>query len=230
MKESAMNTKILACAISMVTFFSVAVLPVSASNLILNGSFETPSYSSDVGLGNDPGVLLSDWISTTSDNSRGYTQNYLFGSATTGFADKVSNGSQAVLFNNDGLVTTSLSQTFATSAGTPYEVSFDLSRETNAGDPNQIPFMAQVTGSSVQNFVTPGGAAANGYITDSFFFIGTGSSTTLTFTAPAYSGLSASSPELDNVIVNSVPEPSSLVALCGLVGTGLILAARRRKS
>jgi hypothetical protein len=218
-----MNTRILV-AFSVAAWLGIAALPTSAANLIQNGSFEMlqSAIGGPVGLGNDNGTLLPNWISTTSDNTAGYTQNYLF---ATSF-DKVSAGNQAVLLNGDGLVTLTLSQTFATTAGTPYEVSFDLSRQTASDDPAQIPFTAQVTGSPVQNFLTPGGAAANGYVTDSFLFIATGNSTTLTFTSPTYSG-SANSPELDNVIVTAVPEPSALVALCGLVAAGLLLTSFR---
>jgi hypothetical protein len=218
---SLMNKKILA-AFSVATLLGIAAVPASSANLILNGSFEIPQSAipAPVGLGNDPGVLLTDWNSTTDNANPGnpFLQNYLF---ATSF-DKVSDGNQAVLFNGDGAANLTLSQTFATSAGTPYEVKFDLSRQTDDNDSFQAPFTAQVTGSPVQSYVTPGGAAAEGYVTETFFFVATGNSTTLTFTAPTYSDSSANSPELDNVIVNSVPEPSSLMALCGLVAAGLL--------
>ena len=61
-----------------------------------NGSFETPPLgaSSAYGLGNSSSYLPG-WASTTTDNSRGYTQNYLYSSGYA--ALPVSQGNQAIL-------------------------------------------------------------------------------------------------------------------------------------
>jgi len=155
-----------------------------------NGSFETPVLggSSAYGLGNSSSYLPG-WASTTTDNSRGYTQNYLYSSGYA--ALPVSQGNQAILFNGDGYVTTTLSQTFDTNPGIIYGVIFDLARQPGStGTPPTI--VVQTTGGPALTYT----ASSTSFVPQGYYFTAPGSSATLTFSQSSGPDLS---PMVDNV-------------------------------
>jgi hypothetical protein len=111
------------------------------------------------------------------------------------------------------------SQTFATSPGSTYLLSFDLGSSSNYGLPDAI--TATVAGVS-QTF-TSTATGTNDWQTETLSFAATAATTTISLIGEAgfeYIGL-------DNVSVVPIPEPASTALLgAGLLGLGV---ARRRK-
>jgi hypothetical protein len=193
-----------------------------------NGSFESPAITVASGLssafGTDPLATMPGWTATT--NGSGASENFLYGLSTSGYSDGVSAGSQAVLLNGDGSVTTTLAQTFGTISGGKYTVEFDLGIQSSAAGGTTAPVSVQASGSATDNYTVTAVGAANTihpFTTESYLFTATSNSTTLTFTQV---GGGVDSPLLDNVRVT--PEPSSIV-LGGFGALGLFIAARRRR-
>ncbi len=124
----------------------------------------------------------------------------------------------------------SISQTFATNAGTAYTISFWMAGNPAGGDAvKSLDVLA--TGGSTQNYTfdTSGHSLGSmGWTHDVYHFVASGSSTTLTFTS-----LSANpyGPALDNVSISSAPEPASwALMISGLGLTGFALRRRTAKA
>ncbi len=117
----------------------------------------------------------------------------------------------------------SVAQTFATVAGQGYLVSFAL-----AGNPDGAPALKTISvdvggPATLYSFnVTGHTTTSMGWITQTFAFVASSASTTLTFSSPIQG---AFGPALDNVTIAdaAIPEPSSAGLL--LAGGLLILSA-----
>ena len=123
----------------------------------------------------------------------------------------------------------SISQTFLTSAGQQYEVTFWMAG--NPDGPPTIKTLNVAVGAKNQDYYFTNTASTTrgnmGWVKESFFFTTPnnplGLSTTLTFTSGDSSGYG---PALDNVSVNAIPLPPSAL----LLGSGLLgLVGLRRK-
>ena len=199
---------------------NVAVQP-AAFGPFQNGGFEDPIFPSGIQYGLGTSAYLTGWVSTTNNTSPGnwWLQNYLY---NPGF-DKVAEGNQAVMLNGDGQATTTLSQTFATVGGTEYLVTFDLGHQgADTGNPATI--VVEATGNSPVTYA----ADSVSFVVRSYSFTAAGPVTTLTFSQST--GPADYSPELDNVIVQSlapIPEPATLTLLA--LGACGLLARRRRR-
>lgn len=197
--------------------FSLAMVamvsPVHA-NLILNGSFET---------GTEPGVFATlgtgstDITNWTVGGSIDYIGSYW--NAADGVRSIDLNG-----FFAEG----SVSQSFTTVPSQSYHVTFYM-----AGNPDGTPVVKTLvaTGGSVSSleFSFAGGSTLTdmGWELREFDFIASGTSTTLTF-ASSNDADGAFGAALDQVNVNAVPEPGTLILLgSGLMG--LALAGSRKK-
>ena len=166
-----------------------ASVAAAAANVLSDGNFAYPSTSPNLFLTFTAGQSIGPWQVTSGDVdlvSTGYWQ------ATA--------GGQSVDLN--GLTTGAIAQTFATTPGTKYTVTYSL-----AGNPIGPPAVktgeALIDGQDYQDFSfdTTGKTTTNmGYSTRGFTFVATGPSTTLTF-ASTTAGNSAWGPVLDNVVV-----------------------------
>jgi hypothetical protein len=217
---------------------------------ILNGSFESPSVQnlSVLGLGLLPGSQtftsgtgITDWTVTTGDVTvvnAGGTLTSLLGLFTA------NTGNQYVLLNgvaetvsiiplevtlgqtgSDGR----LSQTIATTPGTTYHISFDY-RGLAVGVLTNNPFLdigvTNATGSTAPANGTLSATIALGWQADTFSFVATGSTSTLSFSQDT-SGVDLGVIGLDSVSITPLPEPSqygaAAVAFLGLVIAGRVV-------
>jgi choice-of-anchor C domain-containing protein len=186
------------------------------ANLIVNGSFETgnPQFvGSFTTLGNGS-TRMTGW--TVTGNSVDWINTYWQAAAGNYSVDLSGNAAGGV------------QQTIATTPGGLYRLSFEL-----AGNPDGPPTIKDlevlVNGSPLQSFTfdTAGHTRSSmGWQGFSLFFTAAGSSTTLEFRSL---DATAFGPALDNVVVDPIPEPSSLVigaAIFGVFGAGFVLRRR----
>jgi choice-of-anchor C domain-containing protein len=198
------------------TGFSASVLlattPAQAINLINNGSFEDSSLLSGFSF-----VTLSAG-STTINNW----------TVTSGSIDYVhltwgaSNGAFSLDLSGSINDAGSIAQTFATTLGNQYLVSFDL-----AGNPLASPTIKTLrlsAGSSSQDFtfdITGKTVTDMGWSPQTLSFVASANSTTLAFTSLDSTG---AGPALDNVVVTAVPWETDALSVVGstvLFGFGL---------
>nr|WP_221522637.1 choice-of-anchor C family protein [Kitasatospora kifunensis] len=109
-------------------------------------------------------------------------------------------GDQSVDLNGSGPGT--IAQSFTTTAGTAYRVSYDLAGNPQLG-PSVKTGKALIDGQDFQDFsfdITGKSSTDMGYVGRAFTFVATGSSTTLAFTATSPG---AAGPVLDNVQVQA---------------------------
>lgn len=198
------------------------ITPVQAANLIQNGSFETATVNpgaSFIGL-DAVSTVITGW--TVSQGSIDYI----------GALWQASNGSRSLDLSggNAGRI----QQTFNTTVGGTYRVTFDL-----AGNPNASPIIKDMRvsagGSSADfSFNTTGKSSSNmGWLSKSWDFTANSTTTTLEFISLTNS---FAGPALDNVSVialsspppSPIPEPSSVLGLLSLGVLGIGSALKRQ--
>ncbi|MEQ1548968.1 MAG: choice-of-anchor C family protein [Chakrabartia sp.] len=198
-----------------VTAIALAMSGTAYAAAFTNGSFET---------GTSPGSFTT--VGTGQTNITGW--NVIAGSVDyIGSYWTASNGARSV--DLAGNAPGTLAQTFDTVVGQSYSVSFDLWANNDGGT---LPRFAYANvGAGDLTFSSNGGGtrAAPNWTGNSFTFLATGSSTTLSFRADPSSSSRAYGAALDNVSVTAVPEPATwafMIAGFGLIGGTM----RRRKS
>lgn len=149
-----------------------------------------------------------------------------------GAGSATQNGNYAVAFNaGDTAPNGSLFQSFATTTGARYTVTFDF------GATNCSPWACgqSLTASALGTdgaislaSLTANGTSGGALGTHTFNFVANGTSTTLRFADIATNSSTWLDGVLDNVAVQAVPEPGSL-ALLGLGLAGIAAGRRRRK-
>ena len=197
---------------------ALIVTPVQATNLIQNGSFETATVNPGSFLQLDAvSTVITGW--TVSQGAIDYIGTFW----------QASEGARSI--DLQGLASGTIEQTFNTTIGTTYRVTFDL-----AGNPNASPIIKDMRvsagGSSADfSFNTTGKSNSNmGWLSKSWDFTANSTTTTLEFIGLGNSDAGAA---LDNVSVialssPSIPEPSSMLGLLGLGVLGIGSAFKRQ--
>lgn len=212
-----MKTKLSVLALAGLFYFAIS--PASA-NLIVNGSFEfgepndNPLGFSTLGAGSNAltgwsvGPQGIDWIGS-------YWQ--------------PGDGSRSVDLSGDGPGT--ISQTFSTTVGQTYQVSFLI-----AGNPDGPPPSKSlvVFGTDFNtSFPFPLGSnsrSSMGWTAESFTFVASGNSETITFGSNLVNNSTAYGPALDLVNISAVPEISTwIMMLLGFAGIGFFAHRRSQK-
>jgi choice-of-anchor C domain-containing protein len=208
----------------------MTIIPANA-NLITNGSFETGPNPGSFTNFNSGSTAITGWV--VSPNNPLGTVDYIGslwvaadGSRSLDLEGSAGDCMFSPPFNCPG----GIGQTFSTTAGQQYLVTFDL-----AGNPLNIPIIKTLLVSAAGQsqtftFNTTGHSTGSmGWVLDSWTFTATGPTTTLEFDS-ADSPPTGWGPALDNVTVNAVgstvPEPSYFP----LLGTGLIAIAGFRRT
>lgn len=193
-------------------FAALAPLANAATNLIVNGGFESSTFNGNFTTFSAGSTGLTGWTITT--GSVDLINQY--------WAPSSGNYSLDLSGNQDGTI----SQSFATVIGQKYVVSFDMAGnpDDKAIDPekylqvglSQEPLYTVNTTQTSRNNM--------GWITKSFVFQAVSAQSTLHFAGGQESAYGVA---LDNISVTAVPEPETFAML--LAGLGVVGAVARRK-
>ena len=191
----------------------LAASTAAHANLLVNGDFEASSNQTVtppgwINVGHSDGVIAYGLFGTPAYDGQ---QMYDLG----GFGDAY------------GPIGDGIAQTFATTAGLAYTVQFGLSSENGSLDET----LNVSAGNASHDYllsVDGSGPFKKPFQTESFTFVATGSSTTLSF-IHTLGGNGNNDPLIDAVSVTSaVPAPASVALM--LAGLGLVGFSRRRST
>ena len=191
-----------------------ATSPSFAATLITNGSFELGNTSGAFSTVAAGGTDITGW--TVDAGSVDYISSYW----------AASDGARSI--DIAGSAIGALSQSFATTVGQSYSVSFDLSSNPDLSGPRDL--LVSIDGGAPSVFTHPGAtgkdAAGMNWTAQSFTFLAGGPSTTITFTTNG-TAQGVFGAALDNVAAIAVPEPAAWALM--LAGFGLVGGAMRRR-
>lgn len=188
--------------------------PLLAASLITNGSFEIGNTGGSFTTESAGSTDITGW--TVASGSVDYINSYW----------AASDGLRSI--DIAGSSVGALSQSFATTAGQSYVVSFDLSSNPDLRGPRDL--LVSIDGDGPLVFTHPGAtgkdAAGMNWTAQSFSFLAGGPLTTIMFTTNG-TAQGAYGPALDNVSILGVPEPAAWALM--LAGFGLVGGAMRRR-
>ena len=201
-------------AASLAAAVAVALAAPAGAASIVNGSFED---------GIDPGSFttinavdstsITGW--TVGDGSIDYIGSYW----------TAQDGSRSIDLSGNSIGT--ISQEFATVAGQAYAITYWVSKNPDGGDALRTGTIS--VGGSTGGFSYSGvnDKTNMNWAQETFGFIATGATTTLSFSSDA-SGGCCYGPALDNVSIAAVPEPSAWALI--ILGFGMVGGALRRST
>ena len=191
---------------------------VCADPILINGSFElgppVPTNDIDIPAGS---TAITGWLVT------GGSIDYL------GSAWDVSDGTRAIDLDGRDATLSGINQTFSTTPGTEYLVSFDLSGNPQGGTSLKA-MRVTVEGFSQDYTFDTTGQTLDMLIWQSlsFSFLAQDATATLAFTSLS-SSPSSYGALIDHVSVTAVPEPSTALLLASGVAIALRWALRRSR-
>ncbi len=199
----------------------------SAATVITNGSFEdfnpnAPGVFADGGPGNPFYTIvggateaLPGW--TVTGNSIDICQNFYIEAAQGNYSIDLS-----------GIIAGGVEQTVATKPGQEYQVTFSLAGNPFGSPANKEVLVSSVLGSETYQFNTTNSTPQNmNWATETFDFTANNSSTVLSFTSLNNTSFG---PELDNVSIQAVPEPSTIACFISGFAILLLMVIRRRQA
>jgi hypothetical protein len=187
-------------------------------NLISNGGFQTGDFTDWTVA--EPTDINAEVVSVTQ-------WSYNFGAPND-------DSTYEVAFNpHDSAPVASLSQTFATTNGVTYTVSFEYGTTDHLRQTGPQSLIASVIDGSGATLATLTATAqsqnpSNMMVNESFTFVADGSSATIQFQDDPSNDTTNLDGVLDNVAVYSTPEPASVV-VWGILIAGWFAAARRNR-
>jgi choice-of-anchor C domain-containing protein len=194
---------------------ALALSTSAQASLLSNGSFESGSLPTATGTTLTAGsTAITGWVV----GGRGIDYIGTYWQASDG-SRSIDLDSGTIL--GPGPYDGSISQTFPTTPGQAYLVTFDMAGNPDGGPALKSLEISAAGQSAVVSFLNSNQTHSNmGYQPREFPFLATDPSTTLTFVSLSGTGYG---PVIDNVAVIAVPEPSTLAA------AALALLATRRR-
>jgi Protein of unknown function (DUF642)/PEP-CTERM motif len=193
-----------------------------ASNIVVNGGFEAPVVSGFYYTIYSAGQSFTGWTIGRGSVALGTNQ------FNPGQSDLPYQGNQYLQLASTQGGNGSIYQDLATTPGTTYELSFAFASNPFASE--NVTMNVAWGGTPVANLsATPSHELLNsGWVVESFSIVATQKTTRLEFTNTTPIA-DIAGPQIDAVIVSSVPEPSSMVmGLIGLTMAGGVVLVRPR--
>lgn len=195
-----------------------------AQNLLLNDSFEAPAFPGPAAIYSSPSGAITSWsISGPGDMVVHHSPviGAALGNPTFDFAH---HGDFYLDLSGSGAPHATISQSFATSVGQPYQLSFWIGASNDTAPAATIHVQVDGALTLLATALTPAPPMVNiNWTLQSFLFTADSTMTTLSF--QGLSGTDDNASFVDSCSVVAVPAPAALP----LLGAAAVFAGRRRR-